>query len=197
MNNELLNEIQKIIAKPYARRLVPDEDGGYIASIQEFPGCIADGDNPEEALENLNKAAISWLSSALSTGYEVREPVSFIGFSGKVALRIPRGLHKQVAELAELEESSVNQLLVSAISHYVAEKNSYSALTEAFGLEIRKIVADGLISLSQVRPNSLYFSFYTPGVTQKFGELIAEDQTMEKVFNMQPNIPELPLLRAS
>ncbi len=26
------------LSRPYARRLTPDESGGYVATIQEFPG---------------------------------------------------------------------------------------------------------------------------------------------------------------
>ena len=111
--------ISAILAKPYTRRLLPDEDGGYTATIQEFPGCIAEGDSADEALRNLDEAAASWIEVSLSHGRAISEPLSFQGYSGKIALRIPRGLHQQVAELAELENCSINQLLTSAIASYV------------------------------------------------------------------------------
>lgn len=130
---EANRKTDEIVGKAYARRLIPDETGGYVASIHEFPGCIADGDTAEEALSNLDAAASSWVKVALSTGYEIRDPVDFDGCSGKIALRIPRGLHKQVAELAELEETSVNQLLVTAISQYVSGKNFYNEMRDAIG----------------------------------------------------------------
>jgi predicted RNase H-like HicB family nuclease len=115
-------QIGEILSREYARRLVPDETGGYIASIHEFPGCIAEGETADEAINNLEEAAASWVKVALSNGYEIREPVSFHGYSGKIALHIPRGLHKQVAELAELEGSSINQLLVTSIAQYLGSK---------------------------------------------------------------------------
>lgn len=124
-NDDLKSKVKEILSKPYSRRLLPDEEGGYVASIQEFPGCVAQGDSAEEALKNLDSAAESWIYAALSSEYSFREPISFFGYSGKIALRIPRGLHKQIAELAELEETSVNQLLVTAISSYAAQKDVF------------------------------------------------------------------------
>jgi predicted RNase H-like HicB family nuclease len=130
MTDEISKKSIEILGKPYARRLVPNEAGGYVASIQEFPGCIAEGNSAKEALQNLDNAAASWIEAALSTGYEIRDPISFDGYSGKVALRIPRGLHKQVAELAESEESSINQLLVAAISQYVSGSVAFKGFSE-------------------------------------------------------------------
>ena len=120
-----------LLNKPYARRLTPDAAGGFTASISEFPGCFAEGETAEEAIVNLQGAAESWLQVALSLGQDIREPVDFGGFSGKVALRIPRSLHKQVAELAALEGTSINQVFVSAISHYVGSKQILNDLSKA------------------------------------------------------------------
>jgi antitoxin HicB len=109
---------EQILAKPYARRLTPEIGGGYGATIQEFPGLIAEGDTPDEALANLEAAALSWLEVSLAHSGEIREPISFEGCSGKIALRIPRALHCQVAELAETEGCGLNQWLTAAIAAY-------------------------------------------------------------------------------
>ena len=157
MNNQI-DEITKkaieILGKPYARHLVPDEAGGYVASIQEFPGCVADGNTAEEAIGNLNHAATSWIEAALSTGYDIKEPVDFYGYSGKIALRLPRGLHKQVAELAELEESSVNQLLVTAIANYTGNKQAFRMCSEVLVSEVRKVISEGLVFLYRNGPST-------------------------------------------
>ena len=117
---------KEILKRGYVRRLLPAEEGGYTASIQEFPGLVAEGDTAEEALANLEKAALSWLDVSLANGREIREPISLDSYSGKIALRIPRGLHQQVAALAECEECSVNQLLTTAIAIYVGNLQSTS-----------------------------------------------------------------------
>lgn len=156
INDEAVTQkMSEILSKEYTRRLVPDESGGYVASIHEFPGCIAEGDTADEAIKNLDEVAASWVKVALSNGYEIREPVSFHGFSGKIALRIPRGLHKQAAELAEQEETSVNQLLVTAIAQYVAGKCAQIKLSESMIFEMRKIMSDGLVSFYRSNPWTL------------------------------------------
>lgn len=181
-SEEISNKTAAILNKAYARRLVPDETGGYVASIQEFPGCIAEGDTPQAAIQNLDKAAASWVQVALSNGYEIRDPVSFYGYSGKIALRIPRGLHKQVAELAELEESSVNQLLVTAIANYTGSKQAFKVCSEVLVSEVRKVISDGLIFLYRNGPAAFtiamqparggYFSSYTVGDAMIASEVV-------------------------
>lgn len=147
--------VRQILNKPYTRRLVPDETGGYVSSILEFPGCIADGDTADEALNNLESAAAAWIESALETGYEFREPADFNGCSGKLALRLPRGLHQQIAELSELEDCSVNQLVVSAVSEYLGSRKAFRAATDRVCGEMRRIVRDGLVALYRDGPSSV------------------------------------------
>jgi predicted RNase H-like HicB family nuclease len=146
------NRADEIMSKPYTRRIVPDEEGGYVGSILEFPGCFAEGESGGEVMERLNEAARSWIEAALETGYEIREPVSFEGCSGKIALRIPRNLHKQVAELAELEETSVNQLILTAISAYVGSKKTFETTRSQLVMEIRNAIRDSLVRLYQDTP---------------------------------------------
>jgi predicted RNase H-like HicB family nuclease len=150
-----------ILDRAYVRRLTPDPSGGYVASISEFPGCIAEGETAEEALQNLDKAAESWIEVAIANGREIREPVDFDGFSGKTALRMPRNLHKQAAELAELEGCSLNQLLVTAISFYVGGKQAVSSI-EAY-----------------MQPAPTFASAVSPGAAE---EIHFEDEGAKKKF---------------
>jgi predicted RNase H-like HicB family nuclease len=122
-SDALTNRATTILAKPYTRRLTPDVDGGYTATIQEFPGCVADGETSDEAITNLERAALSWVEAQLDLGQSVPEPVALYGYSGKLALRIPRGLHKRVAEQALSEGVSINQFLATAISSFVGAKS--------------------------------------------------------------------------
>lgn len=184
MNEDMSQKTAGILNKPYSRRLMPDETGGYVASIQEFPGCVAEGDTPEAAIQNLEKAAASWIEVALSNGYEIREPVNFHGYSGKIALRIPRGLHKQVAELAELEECSINQLLVTAIAQYLGNKRAFKAMSEAMFSELRKTMSEGIVSFYRNSPSSLLIAFPTSGSSYYRGGTTIEGKVTEKLFNL-------------
>ena len=43
--------------------LQQEEDGGYIVSCPALPGCHSQGDNMDEALENIKEAIVGCLES--------------------------------------------------------------------------------------------------------------------------------------
>lgn len=49
-------------------------DEAFLAEVPELPGCIADGQTPGEALENVQVIAQEWIERALELGREVPEP---------------------------------------------------------------------------------------------------------------------------
>jgi predicted RNase H-like HicB family nuclease len=133
------------LKKPYARRITPDDDGGYVATIQEFPGLVAEGNTADEAVANLDSAAESWIEAAIEMGQDIPDPISLHGYSGKVALRLPRGLHKRASEMAESEATSLNQWLVSAIAHYLGTQGAVRIAMDHVFKQIRQTsTADGL-----------------------------------------------------
>jgi len=113
---------------PYSRILIPNDDGTYSAEVMEFPGCYAEGATREEALDNLERAADEWIESSLRQRREIAEPFSVRGFNGAVSLRLPRGLHKQAARMAEREGTSLNQYLIAAIAHRVGADDLMSRI---------------------------------------------------------------------
>lgn len=114
----------------YVRRLMPDPSGGFTATIHEFPGCIAEGDTAEEALEQLESVAYSWMESALANGYPITPPIDYEGASGKIALRISRRLHQLAAERAALEGTSLNQFIGNAVASYLGQQDGMRRLTK-------------------------------------------------------------------
>jgi predicted RNase H-like HicB family nuclease len=129
---------KEVLARPYRKSLTPDESGGYLATIHEFPGCTGYGATPDEAVKKLDASALAWVDAALSTGYPIPTPVDYEGFSGKVALRLPRRIHKMAAERAELEGTSINQLLGVAIAHYLGQGDAFSKALD----EVRSACSD-------------------------------------------------------
>lgn len=51
-----------------------EEDQAYIAEISELPGCLAQGDTAEKALENAQEAIELWLATAVEIGDAIPEP---------------------------------------------------------------------------------------------------------------------------
>lgn len=115
--------VSRYLKQPYARVIMPDETGRYAAQILEFPGCFAEGDSPEEAYDNLQEAAESWIESALAQRMPVPPPFASQGYSGTVSLRLPKSLHKRAAEFAHRDGVSLNQFLVAAIAARVGTED--------------------------------------------------------------------------
>jgi len=131
------------LQKPYSRVVIPDEESGtYTAQILEFPGCITEGDTPQEAYERLEDVALSWIEAALDMGQDIPSPWSNHEYGGKVALRLPKGLHKQVALAAERDGTSVNQFIVMAISEKVGASKFYNYLIEEFDRRLAQTAAN-------------------------------------------------------
>jgi predicted RNase H-like HicB family nuclease len=40
------------------------DGGGYLATVPDLPGCMSDGETPEEALKNVQDAISSWIEAA-------------------------------------------------------------------------------------------------------------------------------------
>lgn len=108
------------LKRSYARVVIPDEETGtFSAIIREFPGCVAQGSSVKEAYEQLERVAHGWIVAALDHGQEIPEPDAEQTFSGKVALRLPRSLHRRASEAANKEGVSLNQFFVSVIAEAV------------------------------------------------------------------------------
>jgi len=54
---------------------LPVEDGGgFVVTVPDLPGCMSDGETPEEALANVRNAVAAWIGEARALGRAVREP---------------------------------------------------------------------------------------------------------------------------
>ena len=57
-----------------------------------------------------------WIRAALEEGIEIYEPDSLENYSGQFKLRIPRSLHRSLAEHSQREGISMNQYCVYLLS---------------------------------------------------------------------------------
>lgn len=89
------------------RRLSKGEGGGYLVEFPDLPGCMADGETLEEALDAAQDAVNSWLSTAKEFNDEVPHPEQY---SGQWRMRVPKSLHAALARRAKQEGVSLNAL---------------------------------------------------------------------------------------
>ena len=57
--------------------LSEEDGGGYLARVPELPGCMSDGETPEEAVTNVQDAILAWIEAANDLGHEVPKPGAF------------------------------------------------------------------------------------------------------------------------
>lgn len=104
-------------AMNYRMEIVEDKDeGGFVVSFPELPGCITCGETVESAVANALDAKKAWLEAAIEDGIEIHEPDSLEEYSGQFKLRIPRSLHRSLAEHSKREGISMNQYCVYLLS---------------------------------------------------------------------------------
>lgn len=115
-----MKTLEELMKLPYKLEIVPDtEESGYIASYPELPGCITCGETIESAVLNARDAKKAWLETAIENNVSINEREELESYSGQFKLRIPKSLHKTLAEESRKEGVSMNQYCV-----YLLSKNS-------------------------------------------------------------------------
>jgi predicted RNase H-like HicB family nuclease len=106
-----------------------DEDEGFIAIAPDLPGSSAFGETEAEALAELDQAIDAWIEAARAAGNAIptpSRPASPDLPSGKVLVRMPKGLHQRAALCAEREDVSLNQFIVACLAEAVGERSRAS-----------------------------------------------------------------------
>ena len=108
---------RKEIRNTYLIKVMKDkEEGGFIAFYPDLPGCITCGETVEGAVAHALDAKKAWIEAALEEGIEIPEPDDLENYSGQFKLRIPRSLHRSLAEHSKQEGVSMNQYCVYLLS---------------------------------------------------------------------------------
>jgi antitoxin HicB len=86
-----------------------DPDGGFVGEIAGLPGCLTQAESPAELFEMMEDAKKAWITTAFEMGQDIPLPVDSDQFKGKILLRIPRRLHRDLASIAASQSVSLNQ----------------------------------------------------------------------------------------
>ena len=126
-----MKTLDEYMRLPHKMEIVPDlDEGGFALSFPDLPGCVTCADTMEEVLRNAVDAKRVWLEAALEEGLQIPEPDELEDYSGQFKLRIPKSLHKQLAERSKAEGISMNQYCLYLLSRNDAlvQKNYSSAI---------------------------------------------------------------------
>lgn len=118
--------VEDYLKLPYHIEVVYDDDEenpGWVAHVRELRGCITQGDTFEELGEMIQDAMRGWLEIALEDNIPIPEPAPDEDYSGKFVVRLPRSLHRELAQRAEQEGVSLNQFVNVALARAVEQAN--------------------------------------------------------------------------
>lgn len=120
-----IKDVEYYMQLPYAlevRKISEEDGGGIFMSIPMLKGCMSDGACISEAYENLQEAQREWITNMLERNLPIPEPLSATDYSGKFIVRLPKSLHKLLAEQSALEGVSLNQYVTTALAYMVGLK---------------------------------------------------------------------------
>ena len=101
----------------YKMEIIEDKyEGGFVVSYPDLPGCITCGDTIDRAINNAKDAKKVWLETALEEGININEPDNLEKYSGTFTLKIPKTLHKELAEHSKREGIDINQYCLYLLS---------------------------------------------------------------------------------
>ena len=88
-----------------------EADKAFIARVAEFPSLAAHGETQEEAMREIRDVVEFVLSDLKESNEPIPEPFGKRSFSGRLVLRMPEYMHRQLALEAMQQGISLNQLL--------------------------------------------------------------------------------------
>lgn len=92
-----------------------DPDGGYVIVYPDLPGCLSQAESLEEIPAMAEDARTGWIETEYEEGRNIPEP-SHQEYSGKFNVRLPKSLHRALADAAAQDGVSLNQYVVMLLS---------------------------------------------------------------------------------
>ncbi len=115
--------VERYLALPYRIELIPDPEGWFVR-MPELPGCMSQGDTPEEALEMIRDAQRGWITVARRHGMSIPEPqgASAHSHTGRFNVRVPKDVHRALVTAAEEQHVSLNLYVATVLARAVAAR---------------------------------------------------------------------------
>ncbi|HEU5423935.1 MAG TPA: toxin-antitoxin system HicB family antitoxin [Nitrolancea sp.] len=120
--------LETYLSLEYPFEVRVDPDGGYVVAFPDLPGCMTQVESLDEVGPMAEEIRTLWIETAYDQGLEIPTPSCREAYSGKFNVRLPRSLHRFLAESAEREGVSLNQYVLMLLSQRDAEARIASRL---------------------------------------------------------------------
>lgn len=120
------------LALDYPYTVMPDE-GSFVIEFPDLPGCMTQVEDASEIPEAADEIRALWIEGEYEDGHDIPEPARK-EYSGKFVTRVPKSLHRDLAENARRESMSLN----AYVNYLLAERNvTARLLRQIFDSEAR------------------------------------------------------------
>ncbi len=104
------------------RPLTPDEGGGFLVTFPDLPGCMADGETPEEAIADARGAFACWMAAHIEDGRQIPDPGGSDAAPVRFVQRLPRSLHAALKAVAQRDGVSMNTMATVFIAEGIGSR---------------------------------------------------------------------------
>jgi antitoxin HicB len=125
----------------YPIELIRDPDGGYVAEHPDLPGCFAQGESANEAVDALEVSRRLWFEARLEQGLPIPDPPEEGEYSGRFVLRVPRTVHGELARRASRDGVSLNLYVSTALARHLGAA-PIQEFTERMTRRLEEILVD-------------------------------------------------------
>lgn len=108
--------LEELLARQYTFHVLAAEEGGYVLMFPDLPGCFTQVESISEIPEAAEEIRTLWLETEHQLGHSLPPPSYPEEHSGKFNLRLPKSLHRELAEAAKEDGVSLNQYVTVLLS---------------------------------------------------------------------------------
>lgn len=168
------------LALDYPFQAIADPEGGYTILFPDLPGCLSVADDLAEIPAMAADAKRVWMESEYERGAEIPLPSQPEEYSGKFNLRLPKSLHRRLAEAAARDEVSLNQYVVGLLTEGITGASMLASLHElaAGQAATQRAVASLSTCVEEVRAAMATYTVERPAHER------AERRTAERPHNV-------------
>ena len=149
--------LEDYLGMEYPFNVIADPEGGYVIEFPDLPGCLSVADTLDEIAPMAEDARRLWMESMYDNGMEIPLPTYPEEYSGKFNVRLPRSLHRRLAEAADREGVSLNTLVIGLLERSFVTLSSDERLQR-----IEEQLADLTDQFSSVQASLTYRSGRIP-----------------------------------
>jgi len=114
-------ELEYYLNLRYPVTIHSDPASGFVAEIEELPGCMTQAETLDKIFTAIEDARKLWIKTAYNEGQDIPLPRDMEKYPGKFLVRIPKGLHRDLARAAKREGVSLNQYVTSLLAAGVSK----------------------------------------------------------------------------